>query len=69
MDYGITRTASNFAEVYIDAIQLLIIIACVTAVVGDAVLVSNLLPELAADLIPALAALNMDNLTHGALPM
>ena len=58
-------SAGRLVEVYIDALQLEVGVAVVGARGVNAVLVSNHFPELGSDLVAALTALDVDDLSHG----
>mmetsp|Transcript_13162 Transcript_13162/g.15107 ORF Transcript_13162/g.15107 Transcript_13162/m.15107 type:complete len:486 (+) Transcript_13162:172-1629(+) len=61
---GHVAPTSRLVEVHVDALQLQVGVALVRARGVDAVLVGDHLPELRADLVAALAALNRNDLTH-----
>ena len=56
--------AAGLVVVDVDALQLQLRVAAVAAGVVDAVLVADHLPELGADLVAALAALDVEDLSH-----
>merc|ERR1719284_58837 len=56
--------AGGLVEVHVDALELQVRVAVVRARRVDAVLVGDNLPELGADLVAALAALDSNDLTH-----
>ncbi|KAK9072920.1 hypothetical protein SSX86_009356 [Deinandra increscens subsp. villosa] len=58
-------SATGFVVVDIDALKLKILVAVVTAGGVDAVLGADDLPELGSDLVAALAALNVEDFSHG----
>ena len=57
--------ARRLVVVHVDALELEVRVAVVRARRVDAVLVGDDLPELGADLVAALAALDVDDLAHG----
>merc|ERR1719199_347566 len=57
--------AGGLVEVHVDALELQVGVAVVRARRVDAVLIGDDLPELGADLVAALAALDSNDLTHG----
>ena len=57
--------AGRLVVVDVDALELEVRVAVVRARGVDAVLVGDDLPELGADLVAALASLDVDDLTHG----
>ena len=58
------RTTGGLVEVNVDALKLEIRVTVVGAGGVYAVLVADNLPELGSDLVAALAALNVHDLTH-----
>jgi hypothetical protein len=58
-------SASGFVEVHVDALQLEVRVTMVGTCWVDTVLVADDFPELGTDLVTALAALDMNDLTHG----
>mmetsp|Transcript_23377 Transcript_23377/g.25913 ORF Transcript_23377/g.25913 Transcript_23377/m.25913 type:complete len:314 (-) Transcript_23377:12-953(-) len=61
---GDVAPAGGLVEVHVDALQLEVAVTLVGAGGVHAVLVGNHLPELAADLVTALATLDADDLAH-----
>ena len=61
---GHVAAARGLVEVHVDALQLEVGVAVVRARGVHAVLVGDDLPELGADLVAALAALNVHDLSH-----
>jgi hypothetical protein len=59
-----TRTASGLVEVHVDALQLQVAVTVVRAGWVNAVLIAHHLPELGANLVAALATLDVHDLTH-----
>mmetsp|Transcript_12357 Transcript_12357/g.25957 ORF Transcript_12357/g.25957 Transcript_12357/m.25957 type:complete len:484 (+) Transcript_12357:61-1512(+) len=62
---GHIATAGGLVEVHVDALQLQVGVTVVGTGGVDAVLIADHLPELGTDLVTALAALNVHDLTHG----
>ena len=58
------HTSGRLIEVHIDALQLKVRVALVCTGRVDAMLVAYNLPELCANLVTALATLDVHNLTH-----
>ncbi|MFS8003538.1 hypothetical protein Hanom_Chr13g01215141 [Helianthus anomalus] len=58
-------SATGFVVVDVDAFELEIMVAVVTAGGVDAVFGAYDLPELGSDLVAALAALNVEDFSHG----
>ena len=65
MARGHVAAARRLVVVDVDALELEVRVAVVRARGVDAVLVGDDLPELGADLVAALAALDVDDLAHG----
>merc|ERR1711937_139465 len=61
---GHVATASGLVVVHVDGLQLKVGVTMVCAGWVDAVLIGDDLPELGTDLVTALAALDVDKLTH-----
>ena len=64
---GHVAATAGFVEVHIDALQLAVWVVCAAAVGAggiDAMLAADQLPELGADLVAALAGLDVQDLTH-----
>merc|ERR1719387_463576 len=62
---GDVAPSGRLVVVHVDALQLEVGIPVISPSRVDAVLVADDLPELGADLVPALAALDVDELAHG----
>merc|ERR1719443_1420588 len=58
--------ASGLVVIHVDALELQVRVAVVRSRRIDAVLITDHLPELGADLVAALAALDVHELTHGS---
>jgi hypothetical protein len=59
------HTACGLIEVHIDALQLQVGLAVVCTSRVNAMLIADNFPEFGANLVAALAALDVDDLTHG----
>ena len=59
------RTTGCLVEVHVDAFELQVRVAVVCARWVDSVLIAHDLPEFGTNLVAALAALDVDDLTHG----
>jgi proteasome assembly chaperone (PAC2) family protein len=66
---GHIAATSGLVEVHIDALQLKIGITVVSSGGIHTVLVGDHLPKLSADLVTALATLNVNNFSHQCLPL